>query len=281
MSAFETQLPSELEKLMRENRVPHAVALEGGDQEALNKASMRLSMWAVCKSAADKPCLQCKACQKMKSGNHPDVYTARTEGKKNAVKISEIRAICADSVYKPNESDCKVYIIPSADKMEAAPQNAFLKLMEEPPQPMLFILLCENSAGLLQTIRSRCSVFKIDGSGSDSETQALACEIAQALCKSKEIQLVYACAALDERQKALKALDALSEIVRAATVYSITGRADGENNLVRELSINIKKRGLVRIQSVIAESKEYINRNVGLTLVSAALSVNLKYSKYL
>lgn len=281
MSAFEILLPPELEKLMRENRVPHAVAFEGSDQEALNKAAMRISMWAVCKSASDKPCLQCAACQKMKSGNHPDVYTAKTEGKKNAVKISEIRAICADSVFKPNESDCKVYIIPSADKMEAAPQNAFLKLMEEPPQSMLFVLLCENSAGLLQTIRSRCSVFKIGGYGVEAEAQTLANDIALALCRPKEIRLVYACAALDERQKALKALDALSEIVRAAAVYGITGTTDGGNDLARELSLNIKKRGLVRIQSVISESKDYINRNVGLTLVSAALSVNLKYSKYL
>lgn len=281
MSEYESLIPQELKTLMRENRVPHALALESSDKKALEGCARMLAEWAVCKSN-NKPCGECSACLKVKNASHPDVYTAKPEGKKNAVKISEIRSICADSVLMPNESDCKVYIIPEADKMEAAPQNAFLKLMEEPPQPMLFILLCENTLGLLQTIRSRCSVFKIKGvSDNEDEISALAENIARALCQNKESELVYACAALNERQTALKALGRLSEIVRAATAYGITGTLGGENELVRELSLKVKKRGLVRIQGSIADSAEYIRKNVNLSLVSAVLGINLKYNKYL
>lgn len=281
MNEYESLIPQELKTLMRENRVPHAVALESSDKDALNGCAKLLAQWAVCKSN-NRPCGECLACLKIKSQNHPDVYTAKLEGKKNAVKISEIRNICADSAMKPNESDCKVYIIPEADKMEAAPQNAFLKLMEEPPQSMIFILLCENTLGLLQTIRSRCSVFKIKGkSDSDSEIIKLAENIAKALCQNKESQLVYACSELNDRQTATKVLARLSEIIRAATAYSITRSLGGEDELVRELSLNVKKRSLVKMQSSISKTAECIRNNVNLSLAGSVLAVNLKYDKYL
>ena len=281
MTGIEALIPAELLSLMAENRVPHAVALESSDKAALSECALYLAQWAVCKSGK-RPCGECAACKKLKSGNHPDVYTAKTEGKKIAVKISEIRNICADSVLMPNESDCKVYIIPEADKMEPSPQNAFLKLMEEPPQPMLFILLCENTQGLLQTIRSRCSVFKLKAEGGKSEqAQSLAEDIAKALCQGKEIKLVYACAALNDRQSALDALNALSELVRAATAYGITGTLGGEKPLIRELSMNVKRRGLINMQQSISTAAEQIRKNVGLSLVGAVLAVNLRYNKYM
>nr|WP_305119702.1 MULTISPECIES: hypothetical protein [unclassified Ruminococcus] len=274
-------IPKELSALMAGNRIPHAVALESSDKSALSECANYLAGWAICKSS-NRPCGECAACRKLKSGNHPDVYTAKPEGKKNAVKISEIRAICADSVIKPNESDCKVYIIPEADKMEAAPQNAFLKLMEEPPQPMLFILLCENTLGLLRTIRSRCSVFKLNAEGGDDEqAKALAEDIAKALCQSKEISLIYACCALDDRQTALNALGCLSELVRSATVCGITGTLSGDNPLVKELSMSVKRRGLIAMQESIAKAADYLRKNVNLSLVSSTLAINLRYNKYL
>ncbi|MGN0498765.1 MAG: hypothetical protein ACI4F6_06870 [Acutalibacteraceae bacterium] len=281
MAEINGLIPAELLSLMAENRMPHAVALESSDKAALSKCADYVAAWAVCKSD-NKPCGECAACRKLKGGNHPDVYTAKTEGKRNAVKISEIRNICADSVLMPNESDCKVYIIPEADKMEAAPQNAFLKLMEEPPQPMLFVLLCENTLGLLQTIRSRCSVFRLNTEGYDNEqAKALAEDIARAICRSKEASLVYACAALDDRQSALAALNALSEIIRAATAYGITGTLGGDKPLVRELSLSVKKRGLMNMQQSISSAADYIRKNVNLSLVGAQLAINLRYNKYM
>lgn len=281
MALSEELFPQELLTLMREKRVPHAVALESPDKEVLKQSAQILAKWAVCRGE-DRPCDQCVACKKVESNNHPDVYTAKPEGKKNAVKIAEIRAICADAYMMANESDCKVYIIPDADKMEASPQNAFLKLMEEPPQSILFILLCENTAGLLATIRSRCSVFKLKVNPKlQQQGDELAESIAKALCQSKESELMYACAALDERQTALKALSALSKIIRAAAAYSVTGTLGGDDVLIKALSMNVKKRGLLNMQSNISKAGEYINRNVNLSLVSATLAMNLRYSKYL
>jgi DNA polymerase-3 subunit delta' len=55
----------------------------------------------------------------------------------------------------------KVYILPDADEMTQQAQNAFLKILEEPPQDCIFILLAENRFNLLSTIRSRCTTLTL------------------------------------------------------------------------------------------------------------------------
>lgn len=277
MSDYAAALPTALKKLMDEGKTPHAVALESDDEASLSRAAAELSAFAVCKGER-RPCGRCQGCLKVKSGNHPDIYTAAVEGKKQIVRISEIRKICADSIIKPNESDCKVYIIPNADNMEAAAQNAFLKLMEEPPQPMLFILLCSDSSGLLPTIRSRCTAFRLE-SNTQIHRGEVAENIARAICSDREIELVYAVAQLNERNQAIEALTQLGETLRAAMVCSVTGK--DSDDIVRRLSLAVSVKGLVKMQEDVFKALEYINRNVGLGLVGAVLGTNLKNSRYL
>ena len=50
-----------------------------------------------------------------------------------------------------------MYIITYGDDMNEQAQNAFLKVLEEPPQYAVFVILCENYESLLQTVRSRCT----------------------------------------------------------------------------------------------------------------------------
>lgn len=61
----------------------------------------------------------------------------------------------------PNDSTRKVYIIDGADQMNVRAQNTLLKVLEEPPAFVSFILLAENSGALLETIRSRCIDVKM------------------------------------------------------------------------------------------------------------------------
>jgi DNA polymerase-3 subunit delta' len=56
----------------------------------------------------------------------------------------------------PNEAARRVMILADAQNMLPPAQNALLKILEEPPRSVLFILICENRTQLLETIRSRC-----------------------------------------------------------------------------------------------------------------------------
>ena len=62
-----------------------------------------------------------------------------------------------ESVYtRPNEGDCKVYVLCRADDMTIEAQNALLKMLEEPPEDTVFLLTCRNRLAIPETVRSRC-----------------------------------------------------------------------------------------------------------------------------
>jgi DNA polymerase-3 subunit delta' len=63
----------------------------------------------------------------------------------------------------PNDLDFKLYVIEDADKMTEQAQNALLLTLEEPPSFVRFILLCQRSELLLETIRSRAPVMRMQG----------------------------------------------------------------------------------------------------------------------
>ncbi|MEE1281349.1 MAG: ATP-binding protein, partial [Acutalibacteraceae bacterium] len=133
-----------LENAMKNSRLPHGIVLESTQPQLLQQYIKKLSKWAVCKES-NKPCNACSQCKKVETENHPDIYTAQLAGKTEVVNVDEIRKICNDAYIKPNEATTKVYIIPNADKMQIQAQNAFLKVLEEPPQNILFILCCTSA----------------------------------------------------------------------------------------------------------------------------------------
>ena len=92
----------------------------------------------------------------------PDIYTVGLEGDKVSLGVESIRKIKNDMYTAPNDIDIKVYIIENADLMTDQAQNAFLLSLEEPPEYVLFFLLCESSVDLLETIRSRAPVLRTE-----------------------------------------------------------------------------------------------------------------------
>lgn len=92
--------------------------------------------------------------------------------------MDQIRAVSADAVVLPNEAGRKVYIIEDADSMNIPAQNAALKLLEEPPAGVMFLLCVTNAGQLLPTVRSRCTELNLNGAaaGEAGESRALAAE---------------------------------------------------------------------------------------------------------
>lgn len=84
-----------------------------------------------------------------------------TENRK-LLSVDDIRAMKEDSYASTFGGFKKVYIIPNADDMTAQAQNAFLKLLEEPPQDCIFLILVQDRFNLLSTIRSRCITLKLE-----------------------------------------------------------------------------------------------------------------------
>lgn len=92
---------------------------------------------------------------------YADFYVYRRQDGKLSLGIKEILGIITEINKKPFEGDKKVILIHEADKMTEEAQNAFLKTIEEPPEGVYIMLLCEDSEKLLRTIKSRCSIHSL------------------------------------------------------------------------------------------------------------------------
>ncbi len=81
------------------------------------------------------------------------------ENKQGQIGVDEAEEIVKKLILKPYEGGYKVMIIWMADKMNASASNKLLKLIEEPPERTLFILIAENEEQIIKTILSRCQVL--------------------------------------------------------------------------------------------------------------------------
>ncbi|MBX7300654.1 DNA polymerase III subunit delta' [Clostridium chauvoei] len=81
--------------------------------------------------------------------------------KKESFGVDEVREIIDEVSKKPFEGDKKVIIIHEGNKLTTQAQNALLKTIEEPPIGVFIILLCESLELILDTIKSRCQIYKL------------------------------------------------------------------------------------------------------------------------
>ena len=80
---------------------------------------------------------------------------------KTSFGVDDVRDIIDEVNKKPFEGDKKVIIIHQGNKLTIQAQNALLKTIEEPPTEVYIIILCESLELILDTIKSRCEIYKL------------------------------------------------------------------------------------------------------------------------
>ncbi len=145
----------------------HAYILEGPSGSGRHTAARLIASALFCKDRSGAfPCGKCLSCRKVREGVSPDViYVNR--GDKATIGVDAIRDVRSSLSFVPVEEEKKVYIIEEADKMTAQAQNSLLLSLEEPPAFVVFILLCSDSTLLLETVRSRAPVIRMERPGAD------------------------------------------------------------------------------------------------------------------
>lgn len=81
--------------------------------------------------------------------------------KKASFGVDEVRELITEVNKKPFEGNKKVIIIHEGNKLTTQAQNALLKTIEEPPDGVFIIMLCESLELILDTIKSRCQIYKL------------------------------------------------------------------------------------------------------------------------
>jgi len=197
--------------------------LYGPSHEEKFDVAINIARTILCSESGDRPCERCKQCRLSKDGAHPDIiYFDSTDTQKQVDRIRELRA---DTIILPDQATHKVYIITHAQFLNKNSQNALLKVLEEPPASVVFILLCENRDAILTTIRSRCVMLSVDGK-SESDEKVVECvkAFAHALGGSSEFDLLLSSEGISKlsREQVFEAIDELRLVVRDALMLKMS-----------------------------------------------------------
>ena len=110
-----------------------------------------------CKNAKDgEPCNECENCIEITKGVHPDVFELDAASNRG---IDDVRSIQDAAKYFPIKADYKFYIVDEVHMLTIQAFNALLKILEEPPEYLIFILATTNPERIPPTIVSRCQRF--------------------------------------------------------------------------------------------------------------------------
>jgi len=102
---------------------------------------------------------------KVASGGHPDLLTVerpmdeRKGTQKDSVDVESVRSIAPFLRMTSSDGGWRIVIVDDAETMNRNAQNAILKILEEPPEKSLLILICHRLGAMIPTIRSRCRTF--------------------------------------------------------------------------------------------------------------------------
>ena len=149
-----------VEASLKSGHLPHAIIIEGEAGLGRHTLARYIVNSLICTEAV-KPCGSCHACKTAAAGSHPDIITVLPEDKKKNISVSQIRELRQSAFIKPHMADCKIFIIDKAETMNEQAQNALLKILEEPPSNIFFLLITESATAMLETVLSRCVTFKL------------------------------------------------------------------------------------------------------------------------
>jgi len=112
-----------------------------------------------CPNSKDgEPCNECDSCLEITNGTHPDVFELDAASNRG---IDDVRAIQDAAKFFPLKGKYKFFIVDEVHMLTQQAFNALLKILEEPPEYLIFILATTNPEKIPATIVSRCQKFPL------------------------------------------------------------------------------------------------------------------------
>jgi DNA polymerase-3 subunit delta' len=162
-------------RVVSSDEVAHAWLLLGPPGSGKRLTAQAMAAALNCPEAPGTGCGECSTCLRTLRRRHPDVHHVVPEGP--LIPVDVIReSVIPEAVRSPFEGRRKVFIIEEADRMNDPAQNALLKTLEEPQPDTVFILITDKEEDLLETIRSRCRVVRLEAVSEERIVQMLLTE---------------------------------------------------------------------------------------------------------
>ena len=101
------------------------------------------------------------AAENVLAGRAPECIVLQGEGAAGQIKVERVREVREEVFHSALSAEGRVVLLYGAQNLNAASANALLKVLEEPPAGVLFLLTASSPAAVLPTIRSRCAGYTL------------------------------------------------------------------------------------------------------------------------
>ena len=146
-----------LRRQVAEGRLSHAYLFTGTRGTGKTTCAKILAKAVNCEQPEDgNPCNKCPSCLGIESGGFLDVMELDAASNNG---VDHVRALRDEAIYSPAQVKKRVYIIDEVHMLSIAAFNALLKILEEPPAHLMFILATTELHKVPATILSRCQRF--------------------------------------------------------------------------------------------------------------------------
>ena len=153
----QTAIVTALQNQIAAGRIGHAYLFTGTRGTGKTSCAKILAKAVNCLDPQDgNPCNCCAACRAIDDGSCMDVLEIDAASNNG---VDSVRILRDDAIYTPSEVKKRVYIIDEVHMLSIAAFNALLKIIEEPPEHLLFILATTELNKVPATILSRCQRF--------------------------------------------------------------------------------------------------------------------------
>lgn len=150
-------ITSTLKNEIKNEKIAHAYLFTGSRGTGKTTCAKIFSKAINCLNAKDgEPCCECSVCQGLDDSSILDVI--EMDGASNN-SVNDVRILRDEANFVPSSCRYRVYIIDEAHMLSVSAFNALLKIMEEPPKYVVFILATTEIHKIPITIRSRCQRF--------------------------------------------------------------------------------------------------------------------------
>lgn len=145
-----------LKNALSTGKIAHAYLFAGPRGTGKTTMAKLLAKALNCDEGIGCQCNQCRNCQSINEGTHPDVLELDAASNNG---VEDIRDIIEKVKYSTILGRYKIYIIDEVHMLSAGAFNALLKTLEEPPEHVIFILATTEPHKILPTILSRCQRY--------------------------------------------------------------------------------------------------------------------------
>ena len=185
------------------DRLSHAYLFTGTRGTGKTTCAKLLARAVNCENpVGGNPCGKCPACLGIENGSILDVLEIDAASNNS---VDNVRALRDDAVYTPASVRKRVYIIDEVHMLSNSAFNALLKILEEPPEHLMFILATTELHKVPATILSRCQRYSFR-----RVSQEDICARLELIAKAEELELTHEAAEMLARMADGSLRDALS-----------------------------------------------------------------------